>query len=111
MSREVYPPLVNTSDGQEHLYFGLMMSLGGAQDSSGMVPAVQVALDLINNSSLLTGYTLHYVLYDSQVYSISRYTLLALSRVLSAKCNWYFSLRVELAMKVNESIPKTLLVS
>ena len=65
-SREVYPP-VNASDGMEHLYFGLMMSLGGAQDSSGMVPAVQVALDLINNSSLLTGYTLHYVLYDSKV--------------------------------------------
>ena len=67
VSREVYPPLVNTSDGMEHLYFGLMMSLGGAQDSSGMVLAVQVALDLINNSSLLAGYTLHYVLYDSQV--------------------------------------------
>ena len=66
VSREVYPP-VNASDGMEHLYFGLMMSLGGTQDSSGMVPAVQVALDLINNSSLLTRYTLHYVLYDSKV--------------------------------------------
>ena len=66
---EVYPPF-DASSNDNHLYFGLMMSFGGFQDSSGVVPAVQVALDLINNSSksgLLSGHILHYVLYDSQV--------------------------------------------
>lgn len=52
------------------LYFGLMMSFGGIQNSSGVVPGVQVALDIINNKSrsdILRDYSLHYVLYDSQV--------------------------------------------
>lgn len=67
--REVYPP-IDAGNGKKPLYFGLMMSLGGVWDSSGMVPAIQVALDFINNSStsgLLSEHTLHYVLYDSQV--------------------------------------------
>ncbi len=66
----IYPPVDNRSD-TFHLYFGLMMSVGGAYDSSGMIPAVQVALDWINNSSLLSGflpgYSLHYVFQNSKV--------------------------------------------
>ena len=66
--QEVYP--IHEDTGKEPIYIGLIVSFGSAQDSSGIIPAVQVALDIINNStrsSLLDGYSLHYVLYDSQV--------------------------------------------
>ena len=50
------------------LFIDLIMSFGGAFTSSGVVPAIQVALDQINGSpDLLQGYTLHYTLQDSQV--------------------------------------------
>ena len=63
-SSEIYPSDENVS---QPLYFGLMMSFGGSLKSSGVVPGVQVALDIINNMSLLGEHTLHYILYDSQV--------------------------------------------
>ncbi len=63
---KIYPDVSEPST--EPLYFALMMSFGGDFDSSSGVCGVQVALDQINaNSSLLSGYTLHYVLTDSQV--------------------------------------------
>ena len=50
------------------IYFALMMSFGGSFNSSGAVPGVQVALDLINRDpTLLPGYSLHYTIADSQV--------------------------------------------
>ena len=65
-----YPPL-SESRHPKPLVFGLIMSFGGNFDSSGAVPGVRVALDRINNdTSLLPGYTLHYALSDSQVYSM-----------------------------------------
>jgi gamma-aminobutyric acid type B receptor len=43
-----------------------MQSFGGTYDGSGSIPGVELALDTINNdSSILPGYTLHYVLRDS----------------------------------------------
>ena len=50
------------------IYFALIMSFGGAFNSSGTVPGVQIALDLINSHpTLLPGYSLHYTATDSQV--------------------------------------------
>ena len=50
------------------LYIALIMSFGGEFNSSGTLPGVQVALDLINNrTDLLPGYSLHYAATDSQV--------------------------------------------
>ena len=50
------------------IYFALIMSFGGAFNSSGTVPGVQIALDLINSHpNLLPGYSLHYTATDSQV--------------------------------------------
>lgn len=50
------------------------MSFGGAFNSSGAVPGIQVALDLINNDTdLLPGYRLGYQLMDSQVSAIDIY--------------------------------------
>ena len=65
---EVYPP-VTDSNSTKDIYFGYIQSVTGlAFNGSGTIPAIQIALDLINNdSSILNGYTLHYVLGDSQV--------------------------------------------
>ena len=50
------------------LYFGLMLSLSGDQQSTGALAGVQAALDDINNrDDLLPGYSLHYTLTDSKV--------------------------------------------
>ena len=50
------------------LYFGLMLSLSGDQQSTGALAGVQAALDDINSrDDLLPGYSLHYTLTDSQV--------------------------------------------
>ena len=63
-----YPPLRDAPSGTSPLVFGLIMSFaGGNVDSSGSIPGVRVALDRINNNSLLPGYSLHYSLSDSRV--------------------------------------------
>ena len=50
------------------LFIELITSFGGSFVSSGIVPAIQVALDQINSRpDILPGYTLHYALLDSQV--------------------------------------------
>ena len=50
------------------LYFGLMLSLSGVDQSSGALAGVQAALDEINSrDDLLPGYSLHYTLTDSKV--------------------------------------------
>ena len=50
------------------LYFGLMLSLSGDDQSSGALAGVQAALDEINSrDDLLPGYSLHYTLTDSKV--------------------------------------------
>ena len=50
------------------LFVELITSFGGSFVSSGIVPAIQVALDQINSRpDILPGYTLHYALLDSQV--------------------------------------------
>ena len=65
-----YPPLEQKPGGPTPIVFGLIVSFGGSFNSSGAVTGVRVALDMINNSTdILPGYTLHYALADSQVYS------------------------------------------
>ena len=51
------------------LFFSLIVSFGETFNSSGVVPGVNVALDIINSNdnNLLSGYSLHYILSDSQV--------------------------------------------
>ena len=50
------------------LYFGLMLSLSGDDESSGALAGVQAALDEINSrDDLLLGYSLHYTPIDSKV--------------------------------------------
>ena len=66
----VYPP-EDDDDTRVDLYLALTMSFGfgGAFNSSGTVPGIQIALNLINNQpNLLPGYKLHYTLLDSQVH-------------------------------------------
>ena len=50
------------------LYFGLMLSLSGDDQSSGALAGVRAALDEINSrDDLLPGHSLHYTLTDSKV--------------------------------------------
>ena len=68
---DVYPKLTNLSSSIDStpLYFGLMLSLSGDQQSTGALAGVQAALDDINSrDDLLPGYSLHYTLTDSQVF-------------------------------------------
>ena len=79
--KHIYPPADISIDQQScspdpannltcPLFVALLMSFGGAFTSSGVVPAIQVALDQINSEpSMLPGYTLHYTLKDTQVCS------------------------------------------
>ena len=63
----IYPwPL---PEDRQPIFFSLIVSFGESFNSSGVVPGVNVALDVINSneSNLLEGYSLHYVLSDSQV--------------------------------------------
>ena len=65
-----YPKLADISLKNKSipLYFGLMLSLSGDDESSGALAGVQAALDEINSrDDLLPGYTLHYTLTDSKV--------------------------------------------
>ncbi len=63
-----YPSEEDFPNATTPLYFGLMQSITGIFDGYGVVPGVEVALDQINNdSSILPGYSLHYVLLDGQV--------------------------------------------
>ena len=66
-SGRIYPWPLPTD--RQPLFFGLIVSFGETFNSSGVVPGVNVALDIINSneSQLLDGYSLHYVLSDSQV--------------------------------------------
>ena len=66
-SGRIYPWPLPTD--RKPLFFGLIVSFGETFNSSGVVPGVNVALDIINSngSNLLRGYSLHYVLSDSQV--------------------------------------------
>ena len=64
---DIYPP-VDENDPRTPLYFALLQSFGGNYNGSGSVAGLQVVLDRINNEpSLLSGYSLHYTLTDSQV--------------------------------------------
>ena len=69
----VYPPSLESSPEQTEaiipLYIGLMTSLSGEdQGMSVVVPAVQIALDAINDHpNLLDDYSLHYTLTQSEV--------------------------------------------
>ena len=50
------------------LYFLFMTSWSSSANTSGSLPAVDLALDMINgDSSFLPGYQLHYRALDSQV--------------------------------------------
>ena len=75
---EVYPDPTDPEvlKGRIPLHFSLIQSLGGQFsqfDGSGALAGVKVALDRINNdSSLLPGYTLHYIVENSQVRLVIR---------------------------------------
>ena len=61
---ETYSTVTNSST----LYFGLMLSLSGDDESSGALAGVQAALDEINSrDDLLPGYSLHYIPINSKV--------------------------------------------
>ena len=57
---------------RQPLFFSLITSFSDIFDTSGAVSGVNVALDVINSndSNLLNGYSLHYILSDSQVGAI-----------------------------------------
>ena len=64
---QIYPPH-NETDNRTSLYLAVVLSLGGAYTSIAALPGVQIALDYINSHpSILPGYTLHYLLTDSEV--------------------------------------------
>ena len=66
-TNRIYPwPL---SADRKAIFFSLIVSFGENFNSSGVVPGVNVALDIINSndSNLLNGYSLHYILSDSKV--------------------------------------------
>ena len=72
---DIYPKLADISLKNEcvPLYFGLMLSLSGDDQSSGALAGVQAALDEINSrDDLLSGYSLHYTLTDSKVLAYLR---------------------------------------
>ena len=66
---EVFPTAAaGVNESSVPLYFGLMLSLSGDQQSTGALAGVQAALDEVNSrDDLLPGYSLHYILTDSQV--------------------------------------------
>ena len=76
-SGRIYPWPI--SNDRKPLFIALIVSFDEVFNSSGVVPGVNVALDLINqhDNNLLNDYSLHYILSDSQVY-ISIILLLAL---------------------------------
>ena len=66
----VYPNVseLASNESANSLYFGLMLSLSGDDESSGALAGVQAALNEINSrDDLLPGYSLHYTLTDSKV--------------------------------------------
>ena len=64
---QIYPP-VDEADNRTPLYFALVLSFGGGFTSIGALPGVRIALDYVNNNpSILSEYSLHYTLIDSQV--------------------------------------------
>ena len=70
MYLDSYPKLADISLKNKSipLYFGLMLSVSGDDESSGALAGVQAALDEINSrDDLLPGYSLHYTLTDSKV--------------------------------------------
>lgn len=68
------------------LYIGLIMSFGGAFNSSGTLPGIQVALDLINSEpGLLPGYSLRYTATDSQVNVGRRWQLVSKRSACSSR--------------------------
>ena len=65
----VYPQPSDSSNATS-LYLAVMMSFNGTFISSGTIPGIQIALDLINEQEdLLPGYKLHYIALDSRVTS------------------------------------------
>ena len=65
----VYPNVSELASNESTtLYFGLILSLSGDDQSSGALVGVQAALDEINSrDDLLPGHSLHYTLTDSKV--------------------------------------------
>ena len=73
----IYPDLTENvsrfNNSSVPLYFGLMLSLSGDDQSSGALAGVQAALDEINSrDDLLPGHSLHYTLTDSKVLLVSK---------------------------------------
>lgn len=84
----VYPP-VNTSDSRVPLYFGLIQGLNGSSgyQSPGAVAGVEVALDRINNdTNVLPGYSLHYVLANAEVCALIGLLTIQASVVMYLSC-------------------------
>ena len=67
---DVYPNVTKaeSTNSTFPLYFGLMLSQGGDQQSTGALNGVKAALDEINSNDILPpGYSLHYTLTNSEV--------------------------------------------
>ena len=91
----VYPNVSELASNESvSLYFGLMLSLSGDDESSGALAGIQAALDEINSrDDLLPGYTLHYTLTDSEVRLIieNYHSFILLYTVQSYSCSlWTF---------------------
>ena len=60
----IYP---NANDSRVPLTLGLMLSFTGDYVTLGAIPGIQLAIDIVNDGALLSGYRLQYSLSDSQV--------------------------------------------
>ena len=67
------PVIAQAPAQSQRLYFGLMLSLSGDEQSSGALAGVQAALDEINSrDDLLPGYFLNFTLINVKVYNMKK---------------------------------------
>ena len=64
----IYPNIVAANDSRVPLTLGLMLAFTGDYVTLGAIPGIQLAIDIVNDGALLSGYRLQYSLSDSKVY-------------------------------------------
>ena len=80
----IYPAAAN--DSRVPLTLGLMLAFTGDYVTLGAIPGIQLAIDIVNNGTLLSGYRLQYSLSDSQVYRNMCFQLLVSQILLYFIC-------------------------